>query len=167
MEIFIPYIKVASKVASTFPWAFLVAQRLKRLPPMLETQVWSLGREDPLEKEMVTHSSILAWRIPWTEKPGRLQSLGSQKSDTTERLHLHLSFFIIIIIFYCTILYWFCHTSTCIHHGCTRVPHPEPPSLLSAHTIPLSHPSAPALSFLYPALNLDWQFIFYMILCMF
>ena len=59
--------------------ASLVAQRLKHLPPMPETRVWSLGREDPLEKEMVTHSSILAWRIPWTEKPGRLQSTGSQR----------------------------------------------------------------------------------------
>ena len=57
----------------------LVAQRLNCLPPMRETQVWSLGREDPLEKEMVTHSSILAWRIPWTEYPGRLQSTGSQR----------------------------------------------------------------------------------------
>ena len=56
-----------------------MAQRLKHLPPMWETQVRSLGREDPLEKEMVTHSSILAWRIPWTEKPGRLQSMGSQR----------------------------------------------------------------------------------------
>ena len=57
----------------------LVAQRLKRLPPMRETRVQSLGQEDPLEKEMVTHSNILAWRIPWTEKPGRLQSTGSQR----------------------------------------------------------------------------------------
>ena len=57
----------------------LVAQTLKRLPPMQETQVRSLGWEDPLEKEMVTHSSILAWRIPWMEKPGRLQSTGSQR----------------------------------------------------------------------------------------
>ena len=54
----------------------LVAQTVKRLPTMRETQVWSLGREDPLEKEMATHSSTLAWRVPWTEKPGRLQSLG-------------------------------------------------------------------------------------------
>ena len=59
--------------------ASLVAQRLKRLPPMRETRVRSLGREDPLEKEMLTHSSILAWRIPWMEKPGRLQSTGSQR----------------------------------------------------------------------------------------
>ena len=56
-----------------------VAQRLKRLPPIQETRVPSLGREDPMEKEMVTHSSILALRIPWTEKPGRLQSMGSQR----------------------------------------------------------------------------------------
>ena len=53
-------------------WASLVAQRLKRLPPMQEIRVRSLGWEDLLEKEMVTHSSILAWRIPWMEKPGRL-----------------------------------------------------------------------------------------------
>ena len=57
----------------------LVAQRVKRLPAMQETRVQSLGWEDPLEKEMATHSSILAWRIPWTEKPGRLQSMGSQR----------------------------------------------------------------------------------------
>ena len=50
----------------------LVAQMVKRLPTMWETQVQSLGREDPLEKEMVTHSRTLAWKIPWTEEPGRL-----------------------------------------------------------------------------------------------
>ena len=59
--------------------ASLVAQRLKRLPPMQETRVRSLGREDPLEKGMVTHSSTLAWRIPWMEEPGGLQSMGSQR----------------------------------------------------------------------------------------
>ena len=58
--------------------ASLVAQRLKCLPARRETWVQSLGREDPLEKEMATHSSILAWRIPWTEEPGGLQSTGSQ-----------------------------------------------------------------------------------------
>jgi len=56
-----------------------VAQMIKNLPAMLETQVRSLGWEDPLEKGMATHSSILAWRIPWTEEPGRLQSMGSQR----------------------------------------------------------------------------------------
>ena len=58
--------------------ASLVAQMLKRLPAMREIWVWSLGLEDPLEKEMATHSSILAWRIPWTDEPGGLQSTGSQ-----------------------------------------------------------------------------------------
>ena len=61
-----------------------MAQRVKRLPPMRETRVRSLGREGPLEKEMVTHSSILAWEIPLIEEPGRLQFTGLQKeSDTT------------------------------------------------------------------------------------
>ena len=60
-------------------WASLVAQTVKRLPAMRETQVRFLGWEDPLEKEMVIHSSILAWKIPWTEEPHRLQSMGSQR----------------------------------------------------------------------------------------
>ena len=54
---------------------------VKRLSAMLETRVQSLGREDPLEKEMATHSSFLAWKIPWTEEPGRLQSMGSQRVE--------------------------------------------------------------------------------------
>ena len=57
----------------------LVAQMVKRLPAMRETRVRSLGWEDPLEKDMATHSSILAWKTPWTEEPGRLQSTGSQR----------------------------------------------------------------------------------------
>ena len=57
----------------------LVAQMVKNPPAMQETQVRSLGWEDPLEKEMVTQSSILSWRIPWTEEPGRLQCIGSQR----------------------------------------------------------------------------------------
>ena len=67
------------------PWskslltASLVAQTVKRLPAMRETQVRSLGWKDPLEKEMATHSSTLAWKIPWTEEPGRLQSVGLQR----------------------------------------------------------------------------------------
>ena len=56
-----------------------MAQRLKRLPAMRETWVQSLGQEDPLEKEMATHSSIIAWRTPWTEEPGGLQPTGSQR----------------------------------------------------------------------------------------
>jgi len=72
------------------PLSLLVAQRLKHLPAMWETWVPSLGREDPLEKEMATHYSIIAWRIPWIEELGGLQSMGRKESDTTERLHLHL-----------------------------------------------------------------------------
>jgi len=56
-----------------------VAERVKNLPTMQETQVQSLGREDPLKKGMATYSSLLAWRIPWTEEPGRLQSMGLQR----------------------------------------------------------------------------------------
>ena len=68
---------------------------------------------------------------------------------------------------YFTILYWLCHTSTWICHRCTRVPHPDPPSHLPPHTIPLGHPSAPAPSILYHASNLDWRFVSYMVLYMF
>ena len=60
-------------------WTELVAQMVKNLPAKQESQVQSLGRQDPLEKGMATHSSILAWRIPWTEELGRLQSVGSQR----------------------------------------------------------------------------------------
>ena len=60
----------------------LVAQKIKNLPAMQETRVRSLSQEDPLEKGMVTHSSILAWRILWTEEPGGLQSMGSQRVKT-------------------------------------------------------------------------------------
>ena len=60
-------------------WASLVAQMVKRLPTMWKTMVRSLGWEDPLEKEMVTHSSILAWKVPWTEEPGRLQFMDMQR----------------------------------------------------------------------------------------
>ena len=57
----------------------MVAQMVKNLPAVQETQILSLGQENPLEKEKATHSSILAWEIPWTEKPGRVQSMGSQR----------------------------------------------------------------------------------------
>ena len=63
-----------------------MAQMVKNMPAMQDTQVQTLGQEDPLEKGMATHSSILAWRIPWSEKPCQLQSMGSQ-SDTSEQLN--------------------------------------------------------------------------------
>ena len=61
-----------------------MTQTVKNLPAVQETWVQSPGGEDPLEKRIATHSSILAWKIPWTEEPGGLQSMGSQESDTTE-----------------------------------------------------------------------------------
>ena len=67
----------------------------KSLPAMQETWVWSLGREDPLEKEIATHSNILAWRIPWTGETGRLQSIGSQK---VRRYIIYYIIYIYIII---------------------------------------------------------------------
>ena len=63
-------------------WASLVAKTVKHLSAMLETRVQSLGSEDPLEKEVAAHSSTLAWKILWTEEPGRLQSVGVAKSRT-------------------------------------------------------------------------------------
>ena len=80
-------------------WASLVAQTVKHLPAVWEIRLRSLGWEDPLEKEMATHSSTLAWKIPGTEEPGRLQSVGLRRvrhgpkeSDTTERLHFLFHF---------------------------------------------------------------------------
>ena len=67
--------------------ASLVAQTVKSLSAMQKTQVRSLGWEDPLEEDMATHSSILVWRILWTEVPGGLQSMGRKELDTTERLN--------------------------------------------------------------------------------
>ena len=79
----------------------LVAQTVKSLPAGRETRVWSLCWEDALEKEMATHSSILDWRIPWTEEPRRLQSMGSQESDMTDQLstHTHMYFLSLLSCF--------------------------------------------------------------------
>ena len=74
METMTDFIFLGSKITAS-----LLAQRLKHLPAMWETWVRSLAQEDPLEKEMATHSSILAWRIPWMEEPDRLQSLWLQR----------------------------------------------------------------------------------------
>ena len=71
-------------------WASLVAQTVKCLPSMQETWVRFLGREDPLEKEMAIHSSTLVWKIPWTEEPDRLQSMGSQRVGHDWATSIHL-----------------------------------------------------------------------------
>ena len=88
---------------------FLVAQLVKNLPAVQETWVWYLSWEDPLEKEVATHSNILAWEISWTEEPGGLHSLGSQRDGhdwATNTYNLFLPFipiYIVIIIIYITI----------------------------------------------------------------
>ena len=101
----------------------LVAQRLKRMPAMWETWVWSLGWEDSLEKEMATHSSILAWRIPWTEEPGGLQSMGLQRVGHNWVTSLTHSLYILFcdpfwfnfcegcrvcVYFFCPFFFFFC-----------------------------------------------------------
>ena len=78
-------------------WASLVAQMVKNLPAMQEAQVWPLSCEDPLDKGMTTHSSILAWRIPRTEEPGGYSPWGHKESDTTELLTVSLFFFFFTI----------------------------------------------------------------------
>ena len=79
-----------------------MAQSVKNLPAVQETWVRSPGWEDPLEKEMATHSSIIAWKISWTEEPGELQSKGPQRVGTTERITLtyFLSYILGILVFY-------------------------------------------------------------------
>ena len=74
-------------------WASLVPHMVRNLPAMQETQVGSLGQKDPLEKEMETHSSVLAWKIPWTEESGGLQSMWSQRvgHDSATNTHMEIN----------------------------------------------------------------------------
>ena len=85
-------------------WAPLVAQMVKNLTAIWKTWVRSLGWEDPLEKRMASHSSIFAWRIPWTEELGRLQSMGCKVLDTTEGFSLHFDTLAGRICYYCLIV---------------------------------------------------------------
>ena len=92
--------KIQNKVthSSTIYWGFPGSSVVKNPPAMQVTRVWHLGQEDPLEKKMATHSSILDWRIPWTEEPGRLQSMGSQRvrrgSDWTTTTTMYYNYFL-------------------------------------------------------------------------
>ena len=111
-------------------WASLVAPMMKNVPAMQETWVWSLGQEDPLEKRMATFSRSLAWRIPWTEEPGGLQSLGSQRvryNWTTDFLIISFPFPSLFVLFF-----FFCFNSkfvinkevklyTCLIHLCNSI----------------------------------------------
>ena len=100
-------------------WAFLVTQMVKNLPAMQETQVWSLGQEDPLEKGIFTHSSILAWRIPRTEEPVRLQSIGLQRFayDCTTNIFTFIYIYIYIHThtYMHTLTYIYTHTQIHTH----------------------------------------------------
>ena len=80
-------------------WVSLVTQTVKNLPAMRETWVQSLGREDPLEKRMAMHSSILAWRIPWTEEPGRLHSIGFQRVGHNWVTNTHRGYLSVLSMF--------------------------------------------------------------------
>ena len=134
---------------------------------------------------MAPYSSVLAWRVPGTGEPGGLPSMGSHRvrhdwsdlaavavatSFSTLKIGFHDTWIftttsgIFFFFFNFTILYWFCHISTWIRHRYTRVPHPEPSSLLPPHTITLGHLSAPAPSIQYHASNLDWRLVSYMII---
>ena len=84
-----------------FPWASLMTQRVKHLPAMQETWVWSLGWEDSLEKGKATHSSILAWRIPWTEEPGGLWSMGSQRVGHDWATNTHTTYQVLPTTLFC------------------------------------------------------------------
>ena len=143
----------------------LMSQNLWNWDPGICILTFSTG--DSCIQEALVHSTPMTHATLTTEEAFSTVHLFIYLFLMYSLCSYFLNFIIIIIIFYFTILYWFCRTSTCIHHGCTRVPHPEPASLLPPHTIPLGHPSAPAPSFLYPASNLDWRFVSYMILYMF
>ena len=108
----------------------------------------------------------LICRIPeWTEsKQAKGRNWDNELQIEKLRNEVIKEGFILLFFFHFTILYWFCHTSTWIHHRRTCVSHPESPSLLPPHTMPPGHPSTPAPSILYPVSNLDWRFISYMIL---
>ena len=119
-------------------------------------------------------TSVEFLRLPWQLLIRAFLWLprnSSNRMKAGQRKWKHANFFIFIFfyftLFYFTILYWFCHTSSWICRRCTRVAHPEPPSHFLPHTIPLGHSSAPALSILYHASNLDWRFVSYMILYVF
>ena len=92
--------------------ASLVAQMVKRVPAMQETRVWPLGWEDPLEKEMATQSSILAWKIPWTEELIDYSPWGHKESDTTERLHFLFFSLLSLTSFHFSVI---CKTSSDSH----------------------------------------------------
>ena len=97
-----------------------VAQLVKNLPAMQETRVWSLDQEDPLEKGMAAHSSVLAWRIPWTEEVGGLQSMGSQTARydwVVDTVRSHTASFIYACVYLCVCLFLHAFICVCVYFG--------------------------------------------------
>ena len=136
---------------------------------------WGLSHRGWHSVSCSGHTATQLWRMAcrlthiwegrgWVIIPGGFGV--NDRKHVGSHFGLVLFFFLIFIftLFYFTVVYWFCHTLTWIHHGCTWVPKHEPPSHLPHHIISLDHPLAPAPSILYPASNIDWQFISYMIL---
>ena len=112
--------------------------------------------------------TLATFNLPWFMDLTFQVSIGNIYTENRNRNFLFFFFLIFIFtLFYFTILYWFCHTLTWIHHRCTCVPKHEPPSHLPPHNIPLGHPRAPAPSMLYPASDIDWRFVSYMIVYVF
>ena len=139
-----------------------MAQTVKGLPAMRETRVRFLGWEDPLEKEMAIHSSTLAWKIPWTEEPDRLQSMGSQRVGHDWATSLSLSFLTI----YKTLLSWFFSQTLSPSVPITVFFHPKKLPLSQAYfffpsqnAIPFLIPSLPKTHFLLPLSNQELIFI--------
>ena len=132
----------------------ILCRPLLLLPP-IPPSIRVFSNESTLHMRWPKYWSFSFTISPSKEHPGLISFI---------LFYLFISFLIYFLLYN---LYWFWQTSTCIHHGCTRVPHPEPPSHLPPHTIPLGHPSTPTPSFLYPPSNLDWRFVSYMILYMF
>ena len=119
--------------------------------------------KSPHSLSEVHHFSVVSWIHPKLKK-----LIGSVRNKIKSSFsYQQCLFFFNFILFNFTILYWFCHISKWICHRYTCIPHPELSSLLSPHTIPLGRPSAPASSIQYPALNLDWRLVSYMILYIF
>ena len=106
-----------SYMASIMLRYYAVAQIVKNLPAVQEIQLWFLGQEGPLEKEVTTHSSILAWNIPWTEEPGRLQSMGSQRvrHDWATNTSLHVEYMYSIPTFWRVFIITRCQKLFCIY----------------------------------------------------
>ena len=116
-------------------WASLLAQTVKNLPAIQKTWALFLGQEDPLEKGMATHSSILAWRIPWTQKPGGLQSMGSQRAGHSWATNTHIQFSSVV-------------SDSLRPHGLqhTRPPCPSPTPRVYSNSCPLSQWCHPTIS---------------------